>query len=98
MPRGSEVVRLLKILKSLEGGRTNTIPRLAIELGCVERTIRRDLDALQSAGFPIYDERINGTTFWRLDGKTLKGLERSSLTFSELCALYASRALLEHFA
>jgi predicted DNA-binding transcriptional regulator YafY len=98
MPRGSEIVRLLTILKHLDAGRTNTIPKLAAELGCVERTIRRDLDALQNAGFPIYDERINGTTFWRLDGKVFKGLERTSLTFSELCALYASRALLERFA
>jgi predicted DNA-binding transcriptional regulator YafY len=98
MPRGSEVVRLLAILKSLDSGRTSTIPKLAAELGCVERTIRRDLDALQKAGFPIYDEKINGTTFWRLDGKGFKSLERTSLTFSELCALYASRALLERFA
>jgi predicted DNA-binding transcriptional regulator YafY len=98
MARGKEIVRLLKILRNLEAGRTNTIPKLAIELECTERTVRRDLDALQRAGFPIYDERVNGTTFWRLDIKVPKGLERTSLTFSELCALYASRALLEHFA
>ena len=98
MARGKEIVRLLKILRNLEAARTNTIPKLAIELECTERTVRRDLDALQRAGFPIYDERVNGTTFWRLDTKVPKGLERTSLTFSELCALYASRALLEHFA
>ena len=98
MARGKEIVRLLKTLRNLEAGRTGTIPKLAVELGCTERTVRRDLDALQRAGFPIYDEKINGTTFWRLDIKVPKGLERTSLTFSELCALYASRALLEHFA
>jgi proteasome accessory factor B len=98
MARGKEIVRLLKTLRNLEAGRTSTIPKLAVELGCTERTVRRDLDALQRAGFPIYDEKINGTTFWRLDIKVPKGLERTSLTFSELCALYASRALLEHFA
>ena len=98
MARGSEIVRLLTILRTLEAGRTSTIPKLAADLGCVERTVRRDLDALQRAGFPIYSERVNGTTFWRLMSKAPKGLERSALTFSELCALYASRALLEPFA
>jgi predicted DNA-binding transcriptional regulator YafY len=32
---------------------------LATELHVTTRTIRRDLIALQTAGFPIYDETVN---------------------------------------
>jgi predicted DNA-binding transcriptional regulator YafY len=60
MARGKEIVRLLKILRNLEAGRTNTIPKLAIELECTERTVRRDLDALQRAGFPSTTRRSMG--------------------------------------
>ena len=59
------------------------------------RTIRRDLAALQEAGFPLYDERDDeGRVRWRLDGQVLKGLE-TGFTLPELCALYLSRNLLE---
>ncbi len=98
MARGDEAVRQLKVLRKLEGRRTNTIPKLAADLGVTERTIRRDLDALQLAGFPIYDERADGAVFWRIDGTPSRTLERHALTFSELCALYASRALIESAA
>ena len=80
------------------GARGNTIPKLATDLNASTRTIRRDLAALQQAGFPIYDDTINGTKFWRLETKSLGALARSGLTFSELCALYFSRALIECFA
>ena len=51
-----------------------TIPRLATELEVTTRTIRRDLEALQLAGFPIYDEVVNGTKFWRVDAKAFGAL------------------------
>ncbi len=62
------------------------------------RTVRRDLSTLQEAGFPIFDETVNGTKFWRFETRSLGVLARTGLTFSELCALYFSRALIECFA
>lgn len=96
--RNRELIRQWTILRFLAARRTNTIPKLAGELGVTTRTIRRDLAALQTAGFPIYDDTVNGTKFWRLDEKALGKLSRSGLTFAELSALYFSRALLECFA
>lgn len=95
MSRSGEVIRQWHLLRRLAGSRANTIPRLAEALDVTTRTIRRDLAALQAAGFPIYDDVVNGTKFWRLDPKALGTLARSGLTFSELCALYFGRALFE---
>lgn len=98
MPRNQEVIRQWRLLRHLAAGRTNTITKLASDLEVTTRTIRRDLAALQAAGFPLFDETINGTKFWRLDAKAVGVLARNGLTFAELCALYFSRALLECFA
>ena len=96
MPRNQEVIRQWKVLHALESSRHGTtIPALADELHVTTRTIRRDLAALQEAGFPLFDERDDeGRVRWRLDGDVLKGLE-TGFTLPELCALYLSRNLLE---
>jgi predicted DNA-binding transcriptional regulator YafY len=98
MGRNSELIRQWTLLRQLAVARTNTIPNLAADLNVTTRTVRRDLAALQTAGFPIYDETVNGTKFWRMDPKAMGALARSGLTFAELSALYFSRALLECFA
>lgn len=98
MGRNSELIRQWTLLRQLAAVRTNTIPKLAADLRVTTRTIRRDLAALQVAGFPIYDDIVNGTKFWRMDPRGMGALARSGLTFSELCALYFSRALIECFA
>lgn len=96
MPRNQEVIRQWKVLHALESSRHGaTIDGLAGELHVTTRTIRRDLAALQEAGFPLYDERDDdGRARWRLEGAALKGLE-TGFTLAELCALYLSRNLLE---
>ena len=96
MPRNQEVIRQWKVLHALESARHGvTIAALAAELEVTTRTIRRDLAALQEAGFPLFDERDeDGRVHWHLDGQVLKGLE-TGFTVSELCALYLSRNLLE---
>lgn len=98
MGRNSELIRQWTLLQQLAAVRTNTIPLMSADLKVSTRTIRRDLEALQMAGFPIYDETVDGTKFWRIDSKPAGAMARSGLTFSELCALYFSRALLESFA
>jgi proteasome accessory factor B len=96
VPRNQEVIRQWKVLHALESSRHGTtIPALAGDLAVTTRTIRRDLAALQEAGFPLFDERDDeGHVRWRLDGQVLKGLE-TGFTLQELCALYLSRNLLE---
>ncbi len=99
MPRNQEVIRQWKVLHALESSRHGaTIDALASDLEVTTRTIRRDLAALQEAGFPLYDERDeDGRAHWRLDGQVLKGLE-TGFTLAELCALYLSRNMLEAVA
>jgi predicted DNA-binding transcriptional regulator YafY len=98
MPRNSEVIRQWTILREIERARGTgvTIDDLASLGGVTTRTIRRDLQALEEAGFPLYDDRSadDGRTRWRINGQAFKGLT-AGLTLSELSALYFSRTLLE---
>lgn len=99
MPRNQEVIRQWRVLHALESSRHGaTIDGLARELEVTTRTIRRDLAALQEAGFALYDEHDeDGRARWRIDGHVLGGLE-TGFTLAELCALYLSRHLLESVA
>lgn len=98
MPRNAEVIRQWTILREVERTRGVgvTIDDLASLCGVTTRTIRRDLQALEEAGFPLYDDksRDDGRTRWQINGQAFKGLA-AGLTLSELCALYFSRTLLE---
>jgi len=96
VPRNQEVIRQWKLLHALESSRHGaSIDALSKELEVTTRTIRRDLAALQEAGFALYDERDDdGHVSWRLDGQVLKGMD-TGFTLSELCALYLSRNILE---
>jgi len=100
VPRNAEVIRQWSILRQIESARGSgaTIDELSSECGVTTRTIRRDLAALQEAGFPLYDDRADdGKTRWHFNGQALKGLS-AGLTLSEICALYFSRTLVETLA
>jgi predicted DNA-binding transcriptional regulator YafY len=91
--RNAEVVRQWKILKRIEAGRYTSTQALAEEHGVTERTIRRDIEALQEAGFPLYDDREGGRRIWKL----VEGYkQRVTQTFSlaELAALYFGKNLM----
>ena len=97
MPRSAEVIRQWTILREIEQARSGvTIDELASLSGVTTRTIRRDLQALQEAGFPLFDDRSHddGRTRWGMNGQAFRGVS-AGLTLSELCALYFSRTLLE---
>lgn len=95
MPRNAEVIRQWSILKELEASRRVTIDDLAERTGVTTRTIRRDLEALQTAGFPLFDETHDGRKFWTLEQKAFKRLDDTAFTLAELSALYFSRTLVE---
>jgi predicted DNA-binding transcriptional regulator YafY len=98
VPRNAEVIRQWTILREIERARGVgvTIDDLASLCSVTTRTIRRDLQALEEAGFPLYDDKSHddGKTRWQVNGQAFKGLS-AGLTVSELCALYFSRTLLE---
>jgi predicted DNA-binding transcriptional regulator YafY len=98
VPRNAEVIRQWTILREIERARGAgvTIDDLAALCDVTTRTIRRDLQALEEAGFPLFDDkgRDDGKTRWLVNGQAFKGLS-AGLTVSELCALYFSRTLLE---
>lgn len=91
--RNAEVIRQWKILKRIEAGRYTTAQDLADEHGVTERTIRRDIEALQEAGFPLYDERADGRKVWRLVEGYKQKLTQT-FTLAELAALYFGRNLI----
>jgi predicted DNA-binding transcriptional regulator YafY len=98
VPRNAEVIRQWTILREVERARGGgvTIDELASLCGVTTRTIRRDLQALEEAGFPLYDDKSadDGRTRWRINGQAFRGLA-AGLTLSELSALYFSRTLVE---
>ena len=98
MPRNAEVIRQWSILRDLESSRRLTIDEMANRTGVTTRTIRRDLEALQAAGFPLYDESHEGKKYWTLEQRAFRRLDDTAFTLAELSALYFSRTLLECLA
>ena len=98
MPRNAEVIRQWTILRELEASRRATIDDLARKTGVTTRTIRRDLEALQTSGFPLYDELVEGKRYWTLEAKAFRRLDDTGFTLAELSALYFSRTLVECLA
>jgi predicted DNA-binding transcriptional regulator YafY len=98
MPRNAEVIRQWNILRDLEASRRLTIDDLAKRTGVTTRTIRRDLEALQTSGFPLFDEMHDGKRYWTLENKAFRRLDDTGFTLAELSALYFSRTLVEVLA
>jgi predicted DNA-binding transcriptional regulator YafY len=94
--RNAEVIRQWQILREIESRRGGvTIHELAELVHVTTRTIRRDLQALQEAGFAVFDEgEEHATKRWRLDAQPFKSVE-AGLSVSDVAALYLSRAIVE---
>ena len=93
MPRNDQVIRQWKILRLLETRGSVTLTRLRDEIDepAHPRTLRRDLEALSVIGVPMFSEKRNGTTVWRvLDGYRHFPLP---VTPTELLALDTMRRL-----
>jgi len=95
MARSAEIVRQWEILREIDSARTGIpIAKLAALRHVHPRTIRRDLDALSRAGFPLFDEKVNGTSMWKLSGRPFQKLDQLGLSVTEICALYLGKSVL----
>lgn len=94
MARGDQLSRQWKIIQALTAARQGkSAAELAGDLECHSRTVYRDLEALQMAGFPLYTDKANGKTLWSIldSGKQQMPIP---LSLTELMALYFSRNML----
>jgi predicted DNA-binding transcriptional regulator YafY len=97
MARHDQIVRQWLLLRKLDSPRGATLAELVESVGDDyqrnPRTIRRDLEALGIAGFPLIDEKMNGQTRWKLaDG--FRDIPALGFSATELMALIFSRNLL----
>ena len=64
--RGNQLARQWQLIQRLARSRYGLgLDALADELGCVRRTVYRDLDALMFAGFPVVSEKRDSRTVYR---------------------------------
>jgi predicted DNA-binding transcriptional regulator YafY len=91
--RGDQLIRQWKIVSLLSGRAGRSLDQLKGELGVTKRTIQRDIDVLEAAGFPVISQSRDGTVYWRLLDSTKESAELS-FALPELMALYFSRDLL----
>ena len=95
MARGDQLARQWKIVQTLITSRVGkSAADLARDLDCHPRTVYRDLDALQAAGFPMYTERVDGKSIWSLLD-TVKHHFPIPFSLTELMALYFGRDVLK---
>ena len=98
MPRNDQVTRQWHVLQRLEGSKRGLtldelLAALPSDMAKHPRTLRRDLEALEAAHFPLLSERVDGCVRWRLlDG--FRNVPALGLSPTELMALAFSRRLL----
>jgi predicted DNA-binding transcriptional regulator YafY len=97
MARGDQLARQWRIIQTLVSSKYGkTVADLVKEKNCHPRTIYRDLETLQEAGFPIYSERLDGKGVWSVVDE-YKHMLPLPFTLTELMALYFSRDLISVF-
>jgi predicted DNA-binding transcriptional regulator YafY len=95
MARGDQLARQWKIFQTLVTSRHGKSVRdLAENLDCHRRTVYRDLEALEAAGFPIYTENSNGKNRWFLMDSARNPMP-VPFSLPELMALYFGRDTLK---
>jgi predicted DNA-binding transcriptional regulator YafY len=97
MPRNDQITRQWHLLRRLENSRGLTLSELVEavpdDYPKNARTVRRDLEALETVGFPLVTDRHNGQTRWRLI-EGFRNIPALGFSATELMALTFSRNLL----
>src|SRR2546430_1344848 len=95
MPRGDQLSRQWRLIQLIDRPQGITVDDAARDLAVTIRTVWRDLDVLQKAGFPLYTERAaeGNRGVWRVTEEFKRSLPLK-LTLGELVALLMSRDLL----
>jgi predicted DNA-binding transcriptional regulator YafY len=95
MPRGNQLARQWQLIQLIQSPAGIAVDDAARKLGCTTRTIWRDLQVLERAGFPLYgDKGADGPrSIWKLQEAFKAGLP-VKLTLAETAALLMSRDLL----
>ncbi|MBW2430201.1 MAG: transcriptional regulator [Deltaproteobacteria bacterium] len=94
MARGHQLARQWKIIQTLISSIIGKpASELAKDLHCHSRTVYRDLEALQTAGFPVYTDRVEGKNLWSLLDTAKHGIP-IPFSLPELMALYFSRGMM----
>ena len=95
MARGDQLARQWKIFQTLVSCRYGkSVADLARDLDCHQRTVYRDLHALEDAGFPLYTENFNGQNRWLLM-ESARNPMPVPFSLPELMALYFGRDALK---
>jgi len=85
--RGDQLARQWHILQFLSNSSQGRhLNKIADEVGCSPRNVRRDLLALQEAGFSIYQEKQGQTTLWKMSD-SFNSNPPIPLTLMEIVAL-----------
>ena len=91
MPRGNQLARQWQLLQLIDHPPGIAVDDAARKLGCTVRTIWRDLEVLENAGFPLYnDKEADGRrSIWRMQESFKLGLP-VKLSLAETAALLMS--------
>jgi len=90
----SQAGRVHDIIRLIEARHGITIEELAEEAGVTRRTIHRDLNAIQEAGYPLISERVHGRKVYRFLTR-FKDVPPISFTLQELMTLCFLRSQLD---
>jgi len=98
MSRNDQITRQWYLLRRLEGSNGLTLNEMVEQVPedypKNPRTLRRDLEALQAAGFPLITERHNGQSRWHLM-EGFRDIPALGFSATELMALLLGRNLLK---
>lgn len=95
MLRGNQLARPWQLLQLIDHPAGIAVDDAARKLDCTVRTIWRDLQVLQKAGFPLYDDKgaDSRRSLWKLEEQFTLGLP-VKLSLAETAALVMSRDFL----
>ncbi len=94
---GEQLARQWKIIRLLEARKHGlTAAEISESLDSHVRTIYRDLEAIQEAGFPLYIEKVEKSSYWKLMDGFRTNLPLP-FTATELMSLHMSRDIIRVF-